>query len=60
MTYPGPDGKLGTDDDLTLENQLHVPVNKVVHVKLTSEDVIHSFYLTEYAGQAGCLAWADY
>ena len=45
MTYPGPDGQLGTDDDLTLENQLHVPVNKVVHVKLTSEDVIHSFFL---------------
>ena len=45
MTYPGPDGQLGTDDDLTLENQLHVPVNKVVHVKLTSDDVIHSFFL---------------
>ncbi len=45
MTYPGADGKLGTADDLTLENQLHVPVNKVVHIKLTSEDVIHSFFL---------------
>jgi cytochrome c oxidase subunit 2 len=45
MTYPGADGKLGTADDLTLENQLHIPVNKVVHIKLTSEDVIHSFFL---------------
>ncbi|MDE0299555.1 MAG: cytochrome c oxidase subunit II [Candidatus Poribacteria bacterium] len=47
MTYPGPDGKLGTTDDLTLENHLHVPVNKVVHVELTSEDVIHSFFVPQ-------------
>ncbi|HUO04105.1 MAG TPA: cytochrome c oxidase subunit II [Candidatus Binataceae bacterium] len=45
MTYPGPDGKLGTKDDVTIENELHVPVNKVVRIDLTSKDVIHSFYL---------------
>ncbi len=45
MTYPGPDGKLGTNDDLQLENELHVPVNKVVRVHLKSKDVIHSFFL---------------
>src|SRR3972149_3612839 len=45
MTYPGPDGKFGTADDLTLENQLHVPVGKVVRVHLRSKDVIHSFFL---------------
>ncbi len=45
VTYPGPDKKFGTDDDVTLENELHVPVNKVVRVSLTSEDVIHSFFL---------------
>jgi cytochrome c oxidase subunit 2 len=45
FTYPGPDGKFGTDDDLTLENELHVPVNKVVRVTLRSQDVIHSFFL---------------
>lgn len=45
MVYPGPDGKFGTADDLALENQLHVPVGKVVRVHLRSKDVIHSFFL---------------
>jgi cytochrome c oxidase subunit 2 len=45
FTYPGPDGRFGTDDDLTLENELHVPVNKTVRVTLRAEDVIHSFFL---------------
>jgi cytochrome c oxidase subunit 2 len=45
MLYPGPDGEFGTEDDLLLENDMHVPVNKVVLVILRSEDVIHSFFL---------------
>ena len=45
ITYPGPDGKFGTKDDLTVENELHVPVNKVVRIDLTSKDVIHSFFV---------------
>ena len=45
ITYPGPDGQLGTADDLTVENDLHVPVNKVVRIELSSKDVIHSFYV---------------
>ena len=45
FTYPGPDGKFGTEDDLQIDNDLHVPVGKVVHVILTSKDVIHSFFL---------------
>jgi cytochrome c oxidase subunit 2 len=45
FTYPGPDGVFGTADDLTLENELHVPVNKIVRVSLRAEDVIHSFFL---------------
>jgi cytochrome c oxidase subunit 2 len=45
MTYPGPDGKLGTKDDVTIENELHVPVNKVVRIQLESIDVIHSFFV---------------
>jgi cytochrome c oxidase subunit II len=48
MTYPGPDGEFGTDDDVTMENMLHAPVNKVVAVRLTSADVIHSFYLPNF------------
>jgi len=45
FTYPGPDGKFDTEDDLKLDNSLHIPVGKVVHVILTSRDVIHSFFL---------------
>ncbi len=43
--YPGPDGKFDTDDDMTLENELNVPVDKVVKLELMSRDVIHSFFL---------------
>jgi cytochrome c oxidase subunit 2 len=45
--YPGPDGQFGTDDDLTLENDLNVPVNKVVRLTLKSRDVIHSFFVPQ-------------
>ena len=45
MTYPGPDGRFGTADDKKVENELHVPANKVVQVVLKGEDVIHSFFL---------------
>ncbi len=47
MLYPGPDGKFGTADDLTLDNEMHVPVGKVVRVHLKSKDVIHSFYVPQ-------------
>jgi cytochrome c oxidase subunit 2 len=45
ITYPGPDGKFGTADDKTLENDMHVPVNQVIRVHLRSRDVIHSFFV---------------
>ncbi len=45
IVYPGPDGKFGTADDLHLDNELHVPVNAVVHGTLKSKDVIHNFFL---------------
>jgi len=45
IVYPGPDGKFGTEDDYQVDNDLHVPVNKVVRVLLHSKDVIHSFFL---------------
>lgn len=48
FTYPGPDGKFGTEDDLQLDNDLHVPVGKPVRVILTSKDVIHSFFLPHF------------
>ena len=45
VTYPGPDGKFDTDDDKTLDNEVHVPVGKAVILHLTSKDVIHSVFL---------------
>ena len=45
IVYPGPDGRFDTPDDFKIDNELHVPVNKVVWVHLTSHDVIHSFFL---------------
>ena len=45
VSYPGPDGKLGTEDDIKFDNDIHVPVNKVVRVHLTANDVIHSLFL---------------
>lgn len=45
FTYPGPDGKFATEDDLTVENELHVPVDKVVRLTLQSRDVIHSLFI---------------
>jgi cytochrome c oxidase subunit 2 len=45
VSYPGPDGKLGTEDDIKFDNDLHVPVNKVVRLHLASSDVIHSFFI---------------
>jgi cytochrome c oxidase subunit 2 len=48
FVYPGPDGKFGTEDDLTADNELHVPVNKPIHVILTAKDVIHSFFLPHF------------
>ncbi len=48
FTYPGRDGKFGTEDDIQLDNDLHVPVGKPVRVILTSKDVIHSFFLPNF------------
>ena len=45
VTYPGPDGKFGTEDDKTFENEIHVPVGKPVKLILKSQDVIHSVYM---------------
>ena len=45
VVYSGADGKFGTDDDVKFDNDLHVPVNKVVRIQLSAKDVIHSFFL---------------
>jgi len=48
MTYPGTDGRLGTGDDFSVRNQLHIPVNRPVVVMLEAEDVIHSFFVPAF------------
>ncbi|HEV8264096.1 MAG TPA: cytochrome c oxidase subunit II [Gemmatimonadales bacterium] len=48
VTYAGPDGQLGTGDDFTVRNQLHIPVDRPTLVHLSSEDVIHSFFVPEF------------
>jgi cytochrome c oxidase subunit 2 len=45
VLYPGPDKKFGTEDDFKTDNDIHVPVNKVIRITLKSNDVIHSFFL---------------
>ena len=47
ILYPGPDGKFDTEDDFQVDNDMHVPVNKVVRVALHSKDVIHSFFVPQ-------------
>ncbi|MGH7353275.1 MAG: cytochrome c oxidase subunit II [Candidatus Rokuibacteriota bacterium] len=48
VAYAGPDGKLGTEDDKKFLDEIHVPVNKVVHIALRSQDVIHSFFVPQF------------
>jgi cytochrome c oxidase subunit 2 len=55
FTYPGPDGKFGTDDDLTLENELHVPIGKVIDLVLKSDDVLHSFFVPTLRLKQDCI-----
>jgi cytochrome c oxidase subunit 2 len=47
VAYPGPDGKLGTEDDVTMDNDVHVPVGKTIRIELKSRDVIHSFFVPQ-------------
>ncbi len=43
FVHPGKDGKLGTPDDITTTNDLHVPINKNVIFYLQAKEVIHGF-----------------
>ena len=47
-TYPGDDNRLDTADDIVAPiNALHVPIGQPVIVRLTSQDVIHSFFIPQ-------------
>jgi len=45
IRYAGKDGVLGNEDDVSIANDLHVPVNEEVVLKIKSQDVLHSFFL---------------
>jgi cytochrome c oxidase subunit 2 len=45
IRYAGKDGILGNEDDVSIANDLHVPVNEEVVLKIKSQDVLHSFFL---------------
>jgi cytochrome c oxidase subunit 2 len=45
LRYPGPDGVIGTRDDIHTVNDLHVPVDTNILIDLQSMDVLHSFFL---------------
>jgi cytochrome c oxidase subunit 2 len=47
MRYPGPDGRLGTDDDLHTVNDLRIVKGEPALIRLRSNDVIHSFFLPQ-------------
>jgi cytochrome c oxidase subunit 2 len=46
--YPGPDGKLDTEDDLYSVDELHLKVGEVYHFKLSSKDVLHCFSIPAF------------
>jgi cytochrome c oxidase subunit II len=41
--YPGADGRLGTEDDERIENDLTVPVGQPIVLRVEAQDVLHSF-----------------
>ena len=43
FVHPGADNTLGTADDITKVNELHVSTDTLYHYKLTSLDVLHNF-----------------
>jgi cytochrome c oxidase subunit 2 len=47
IRYPGPDGRLGTPDDLHKVNDLRFVKGQQVVIHLKSRDVLHSFFLPD-------------
>ncbi|MBL8950357.1 MAG: hypothetical protein JNK82_06250 [Myxococcaceae bacterium] len=43
FVHAGPDGKLDTDDDIRLVDEMHVEMGKTYGFELSSRDVLHSF-----------------
>jgi cytochrome c oxidase subunit 2 len=47
IRYAGPDGRIGTPDDLHAVSDLHFVKDRPVKIELVTEDVLHSFYLPQ-------------
>jgi cytochrome c oxidase subunit 2 len=47
IRYPGPDGRIGTQDDLQTVNDLHFVKGRPIVVQLKTQDVLHSFFLPQ-------------
>ena len=59
VRYPGLDGKLNTEDDVLMDNDFHVPVDKTVRIHLKSRDVIHSFFVPQLRLKQGAVPGHD-
>jgi len=53
--YAGADGAFNTPDDIVTLNDLHVPVDRPVYLKLRSKDVVHSFYLPNFRAKVDAI-----
>ena len=45
--YAGPDGVFDTGDDMVVDNVGHIPAGQNVRFEITSQDVIHGFYVPD-------------
>ena len=48
VTYPGPDAKLGTDDDFMKRDSIHLVVDRDYVLEMTARDVVHSFFVPAF------------
>lgn len=48
VRYKGADGQFETADDVVVHNEMHVPVNAPVKIRLRSKDVLHSFFVPAF------------
>ena len=48
VRYKGADGQFETADDVVVHNEMHVPVNVPVKIRLRSKDVLHSFFVPAF------------
>lgn len=49
-----PDRLIAAEDDVVVK-ELHLPVDKTVHLKFRSQDIIHSAYLPHFRVQMNCV-----